>query len=321
MAQLSLFDDDIPPQASRLAPRLRALAEAGVYLGTSSWKYEGWIGSIYSEDRYTARGRFSRARFEAGCLEEYARTFPAVGGDFSFYQFPSPTYWRALFDRVPEGFRFVLKVPEEITVASWPGHARYGSRAGTPNTDFLDADLFRLAFARPLAPYRGQVGALVFEFGTFPRSTFATASAFLDRLGPFLESLPGGFRYSVEIRNPEYLGPDYFATLARHGVAHAFNAWTRMPDLEDQIDRPGSVTADFVVVRALLARGRPYEEAVTAFQPYERVREPNPGVRRALGRIIGPDSRFPRPSFLLVNNRLEGNAPGTIEAVAMADPG
>ena len=39
---------DIPPQAARLAPKLHALAERGIYFGTSSWKYEGWLGSIYS---------------------------------------------------------------------------------------------------------------------------------------------------------------------------------------------------------------------------------------------------------------------------------
>ncbi len=33
--------DDIPQQAVRLAPNLRALADQGVYFGTSSWKYDG----------------------------------------------------------------------------------------------------------------------------------------------------------------------------------------------------------------------------------------------------------------------------------------
>ncbi len=46
---------DPPPQAARLAPKLRALADRGVYFGTSSWKYEGWLGSIYSRDRYITR--------------------------------------------------------------------------------------------------------------------------------------------------------------------------------------------------------------------------------------------------------------------------
>ena len=44
----SLFDsDEPPPLAARLRPILRAWADRGVYFGTSSWKYEGWLGSIY----------------------------------------------------------------------------------------------------------------------------------------------------------------------------------------------------------------------------------------------------------------------------------
>lgn len=63
---MSLFPDepdDLPPQAARLAPKLKALAGGGLYFGTSSWKYEGWIGSVYSEDRYKTRGKHSKKKF------------------------------------------------------------------------------------------------------------------------------------------------------------------------------------------------------------------------------------------------------------------
>ena len=119
--------EDIPPQAARLGPRLRALAARGVNFGTSSWKYDGWIGSIYREDRYLTRGKFSNAKFEEHCLTEYAETFPTVCGDLTFYQFPSEQYWAKLFDATPEGFVFGFKVPEDITVSTWPKHARYGN--------------------------------------------------------------------------------------------------------------------------------------------------------------------------------------------------
>ena len=53
MSQLPLFGpEERPDQASRLGPKLHALAERNVFFGTSSWKYEGWLGSIYSRDRY-----------------------------------------------------------------------------------------------------------------------------------------------------------------------------------------------------------------------------------------------------------------------------
>jgi uncharacterized protein YecE (DUF72 family) len=200
-------------------------------------------------------------------------------------------------------------------VATWPGHARYGSRAGLPNAGFLDADLFNRLFARPLRPYRDRAAVLIFEFGTFPKQTFSTAAAFLERLAPFLAALPEEFRYAVEIRNREYLGAEYFGVLAAHRTAHVFNAWTRMPELCDQLALPGAFTTDLAVVRALLPQGRTYEQAVRSLEPYETIREPQPAIRAALAQVAERARRVGQPAFLFVNNRLEGHAPSTIEAV------
>lgn len=319
MPQLNLFEpDERPAQAARLGPRLRALADQGIYFGTSSWKYEGWLGSIYTPGRYSVRGRFSQRKFDAECLAEYAETFPVVCGDFSFYQFPSPEYWKDLFGGTPQSLQFGFKVPEEITVALWPRHARYGRRAGQANESFLDAGLFERQFTGPLSSYQDRIATLIFEFGTIPLHVIGTAGEFVGRLDGFLAELPGGYRYAVEIRNPEYLEPGYFATLARHGVAHVYNAWTRMPDLAAQAALPGSVTADFTVVRALLRAGRSYEQAVAQFSPYRSLGQPDPTTRDALVRIADRSRQSGKPAYVFVNNRLEGHAPTTIEAVADA---
>jgi len=87
---LPLFDEAPSFDRARLGARLRELTHDNLWIGTSSWKYEGWLGQIYSRERYTTRGRFSKKSFEAECLAEYAETFPIVCGDFSFYQFPTP---------------------------------------------------------------------------------------------------------------------------------------------------------------------------------------------------------------------------------------
>jgi hypothetical protein len=92
MSFLPGIDNERPEQAARLAPKLRALADRGIYFGTSSWKYEGWLGSIYSPARYQTRGKVSKAMFERECLAEYAETFSTVCGDFAFYQFPTAEY-------------------------------------------------------------------------------------------------------------------------------------------------------------------------------------------------------------------------------------
>ena len=182
---------NVPPQSARLAPTLRSLADRGVYLGTSSWKYDGWLGSIYRQDRYMTRGKLSNAKFEENCLTEYAETFPTVCGDLTFYQFPSEQYWAKLFDAVPENFVFGFKVPEDITVSTWPKHARYGRRAGLANEHFLDPDTLQRYFTSRLVQYGKRVGPLIFEFGTFNKSTFPTRADFIARLEPFLKAKSG----------------------------------------------------------------------------------------------------------------------------------
>lgn len=294
-----------------LQPRLSELARRGIFIGTSSWKYEGWLGQMYTPERYQTRGRFSRKRFEAECLREYAETFPTVCGDFAFYQFPSPAFWEKLFAAAPPPFQFAFKVPEQITVPRFPAHARYGARAGAPNTDFLAVDTLASLFCEPLLPYRAQVGVLIFEFGTFAKSLMPSVDAFIAVLDPFLAALPRHFRYAIEIRNANFLTANYFACLARHNAAHVFNSWTRMPALANQILLPAAFTADFTVVRALLRPGRSYEDAVNRFSPYSSVQEEQPETRSALRDLLTQGKR----GYFYVNNRLEGNAPQTIESI------
>jgi uncharacterized protein YecE (DUF72 family) len=310
-----LFEEPDAFDREGLAARLRALASAGIYIGGSSWKYEGWIGQIYTRERYLSRGRFSRQRFETECLREYTETFPTVCGDFAFYQFPTEDFWRKLFSQTPEGFRFAFKVPEQITCKVFPRHPRYRPEAGKENPGFLDGALLRDMFLRPLAPYAEKTALLIFEFGAFGPRAFPELGAFLDRLDPFLAGLPHEFRYAVEIRNPEYLDKDYFACLRAHGVAHVYNAWSRMPELRYQLQIPDSETAEFRVCRALLRHGRPYEDAVTLFTPYREIQDPNTAARESMRVLIGRAREDRRMLFLFVNNRLEGNAPLTIMSV------
>lgn len=304
-----------PTFRDELARELRRLAADRLFFGGSSWKYGGWLDAIYTRSRYLARGRFSDKRFQDTCIGEYAEVFPTVCGDFSFYQFPSDLFWSQLFSSAPEPLKFSFKVPEFITTRVYPNIPRWGHLGGLGNELFLDFRLLETDFLQRLRPYRHRVHCLIFEFSPVPRGLFADAEEFAARLIPFLAQLPDEFRYAVEIRNPEFLEAPYFTALRNHGVAHVFNSWTRMPPLASQIEREESFTAGFVVARALLQPGRSYEEAVTAFEPYDRVREPQPAVRQSLfdlarrARLAGQDA------YLYVNNRLEGNAPGTIQGV------
>ena len=290
--------------------------DANLRLGTSSWKYEGWLGQIYDGQRYLTRGKLSHKRFETECLEEYAEIFPTVCVDAGYYRFPSEKYLTNLGAQVPEDFRLSFKVTDEITVRRFPKLERFGDRAGADNGHFLDAKLFIDAFLGPLSPHRGKTGVLIFEFSTFHPTHFPRLRDFLTPLDAFLAELPPDWQYAIEVRNPNLLRPEYFDILRAHQVAHVFNSWTKMPPVQEQMAMPGAFTTDFFAARFLLRPGRTYQQAVDSFQPYSETKEMNPEARAALKALIkrGASAPTPRPSYVFVNNRLEGNSPNTIAA-------
>lgn len=300
---------------------LAELALQNVFIGTSSWKYPGWSGLLYDEQRYLYRGKFAESRFQRDCLEEYAQVFRSVCVDAGYYQFPSPDYIRGLCDQVPDGFRFSFKVTDEITARTFPNLPRHGDKAGQRNPHFLDAELFRAAFLSSLEKHREKIGVLMFEFSHFHPRDFERGREFVEMLDVFLGQLPKGWQYGVEVRNKSLLQPEYFAMLARHGVTHVMNNWTRMPTVNEQLRMPGALSAgDFTAARFLLRPGRTYEQAVKLFEPYTATKDINEEAREVAAEIIrmraeAAQKSATRPSFLFVNNRLEGNALLTILAV------
>lgn len=305
-------------ERDQLAARLKRLAARNVFLGTSSWKYPGWCGTVYDHSRYVWRGRFSNARFERQCLAEYAQVFPTVSVDAAYYRFPDQRFLEGLVSQVPASFQFALKVTDEITVRRFPNLPRFGARAGQSNPHFLDAALFTRAFLEPCEPMRANLGLLMFEFSHFWPGDFARGRDFLELLDAFLAQLPRGWPYAIEIRNRQWLRPEYFATLARHGVTHVFNAWADMPEVGEQLSQSGSETNPaLLAARFLLREGRSYEQAVKLFTPYGELKEPNAGGRAAAVALArrGLASQGTSRVLIFVNNRFEGHAPGTISAV------
>jgi len=298
--------------------KTEVLATKGVFVGTSSWKYDGWFGQLYTPARYEYRGKVAKTRFERDCLKEYAEVFKTVCVDAAYYTFPSQKYLEGLTAQVPPDFQFGFKVTDEITIKKFPNLARFGHRAGIPNERFLNTTLFADAFLRPCEPFRNRIGLLMFEFSRFYPSDYEHGREFVADLDKFLGQLPKGWPYAVEMRNHKWLQPDYFACLARHGATHVLNSWDAMPSVGEQMAILGSQTnPSLTAARFLLKPGRKYDQAVKTFQPYDRVKEPYPEARTAGKKLIaegmaaGPGHK----TFIYVNNRLEGNALETIDAM------
>jgi uncharacterized protein YecE (DUF72 family) len=295
-------------------PELVALAAAlppNIRFGTASWTEDGWAGEVYHR-RY--RGAQPAAR-----LEEYVHypLFRSVGINTAFYESPAEPVLEAYARTLPPGYDCVVKVWDRITARRFIRDRRWGNLAGQLNPDFLDARLFRdrvlSCYARV---FEQQSICFVFQFQAMRGGDLLDDVTWAERLDGFFSQLPPEFRYAVELRNAELLTDLHGEVLRRHGVAHVFNSWTEMPPLGTQLHLPWTLAAPFTVARALMKPGRKYAEAVRAFEPYDRVREVLPELRRDLLRLMEEAVRRGVDATIHVNNRAEGNAPGTLRALA-----
>jgi uncharacterized protein YecE (DUF72 family) len=113
----------MPFDREQIKLKTAELARAGVFIGTSSWKYSGWSGMLYDRALYEFRGKSAVSRFEKNCLKEYAEVFKTVCVDAAYYTFPSEKHLAGLTSQVPADFQFAMKVTDGITVKKFPNLA------------------------------------------------------------------------------------------------------------------------------------------------------------------------------------------------------
>lgn len=289
---------------------------ARILFGTSSWTYPGWKGLIYKESYKDEKV------FRAKCLAEYAKFpwFRTVGIDSLFYAPPRLSTLKSYAAQIPAQMRWVSKVWEEITIPRYAKHARYGERAGKDNANFLNAELFkeRVLTVCEAPEVRPHVGPFVFEFQRFGPEWRREPGLFIEQLDRFLARLPREFQYAVELRTPEIMTVEYIQVLNRHGATHCFNHWSGMPPLKEQMKVAAAASglgAPFYVARILTPLGVSYDEAVNRFEPYDKLQAPNPEMRADVARLAQRAIQKDVDAFVLVNNRAEGCAPFTIDAI------
>lgn len=300
----------VPEEIAAIAARL----PADVHLGPSSWSFPGWEGLVYD-------GKYSESRLAREGLAAVARhpLIRGVGIDRTHYS-PVPAHELAVYaDQVPDGFRFLVKAHEAVTLETFPGHPRYGAQRGQRNPRFLDPGYAaELAVAPAVEGLGAKLGAVLFQFapqdlGPVPR--------FLAQLRTFLEALPKGPVYAIELRNRELLTPDYAALLAATGAVHCLNAHPRMPALRRQQELTGAGGSGMLVVRWLLAPGDSYETAAARYAPFDRLAAPDPAIRGAIAGAVRQALLAGVPALVTLNNKAEGSAPRSIVELARAIAG
>jgi uncharacterized protein YecE (DUF72 family) len=131
-------------------------------------------------------------------LERYARVFPAVEINSSFYRPHKPATYERWAASVPEGFRFAVKVPKTIT------HIRRLREANTELEVFLSE-------CEHLGP---KLGPLLVQLPPTLKFDEQTVDAFFSA---FRERFSGDV--ACEPRHPTWFAPEPDAILSAHQVA------------------------------------------------------------------------------------------------------
>ena len=295
---------DLDDGAVRLPPELR--------LGTSSWAFPGWAGVVYAQ-------RAGEQMLARAGLGAYARhpLLRAVGMDRTFYAPLAADEFRHYARMVPPDFRFVVKAHAALTT---PIDRLARNVAVTPDVDrFLD---LRYAIDRIVTPavegLGSRLGALLFQFPPLGLPYARDPQLFINALATFLDQLPRGPQYAVELRNREMLCGPYADVLARNGVTHCFNVHPRMPGVLEQAELLGEHAwlSGAVVLRWLLHPTQDYEAARERYFPFDRIVDPDAANRAAVATLLERIVDRGNEAIAIANNKAEGCAPLTLFGLA-----
>ncbi|CAG9175227.1 hypothetical protein LMG23992_02901 [Cupriavidus laharis] len=308
---------------ARLDPSLHALAKRlpiNLYLGTSSWSYNGWNGLVYD-------GEYSDSLLSRKGLAAYSQhpLLRAAGIDRGFYG-PIPLAdYLSYAAQVPEPFRFLVKAPASVCDAWLRGSDGVGRLA---NAAFLDAEIAIRDFITPATSGLGaKCGPLLFQLS--PLGSLANdGAAFIERLDGFLSALPPldpsitpHACYAVEMRDPGLLTPRYIKLLRKHGVRFCLSARDRLPPVHRQASAQALMDAEApgpLVLRWMLHAGRPYEVAESIYSPFNRLVDEDPETRDAIADLVARTLRAGQSATVIISNKAEGSAPLTCVRLAEA---
>lgn len=179
-----------------------------VRVGTSGWSYPHWRGRFYPEGLPTDEW-----------LGWYAGRFDTVEINNSFYHLPEKKTFASWRAATPADFVFSVKASRYIT------HMKK-----LRDTERAVSTL--LSRAEVLAE---KLGPVLFQLPPRWRCNHG-------RLEEFLDSLPKGFRYAFELRDPTWHNQRTFELLEEYGAAHC--VYQMGPDAS-----PRRASGPFVYIR------------------------------------------------------------------------
>lgn len=299
---------DYAPQLTTIARQL----PQHIYLGTSSWAFEGWRGLVFALN--APKTKLARHGLAAYAQHPLLR---AVGLDRTYYAPIAASDFADYATMVPDDFRFLVKAHELCTLDVFRGGGRYTHQQGETNDYFLDP---RYATDHVVGPciegLRAKAGPLLFQFPPLSAPTTGDPQRFAERLHAFLDALPRGPLYAVELRNQALLTPAYIEALIAANTVHCFNVHPTMPPIHEQFLLAQAAASRALIVRWMLHPNHRYETARRRYEPFNSLVDEDPENRQAIAQMCLDIARFTRPAVIIVNNKAEGSSPLTIQKLA-----
>lgn len=299
-------------------------------MGTASDRYAGWLGQVYTPERYagriTSRSRklgkksFVEEILPVDSVSEYFEHFNVLELDFTFYRpvrdpAGKPTHTENLLreyrKHLKDGGRLILKAPQSIFAQKLRGRGG----AFWENPRYLDSEAFMRGFWEPATAVLGDLlHGVVFEQEYQRARDRISPEVLAEQLDRFFESIPSDSRYHVELRTDAYLTSAVFDALQRHGVGQVLSHWTWLPSLRSQFGKAGEKVMNRgleLVVRLMTPRNMRYEDAYAMAHPFDRLVEEmaHPAMTAETVWLIEEAIARGFHINVIINNRAGGNAP------------
>jgi uncharacterized protein YecE (DUF72 family) len=156
-----------------------------VYIGTSGWSYDHWLGTFYP-----------KGTRQQDLLAVYAERFESVEINRTFYKLPAAGTMAAWRAKAPAGFLFAAKASRYLT---------HRKKLKDPK--------------EPVARLLGCVEHLGEKLGPVLFQLPPRWRVNPDRLQRLLEALPDRHRYTFEFRDPSWHDERIFELLSERGAA------------------------------------------------------------------------------------------------------
>ena len=144
--------------------------------------------------------------------------------------------------------RVVLLSGDSLVFRFPHGHSDR-ERRGRLNPRFLDATLLQERY-HPLFAAAVPDTVFLLPVPQIYSTEGVTPAVFSRRLALFLDALPPGLRYALEVQNGEFLVPEYFELLRERRVAQVIGGGVGMPALLDRFLLTGIADTCKLIVRA-----------------------------------------------------------------------